>query len=221
MSALINILVDLLYPPRCMLCGTVMDSSAELLCRSCLYGELPEYEGAPRTVPYFEKCVVPFFYEEPISGAVRRMKFYGMQSYADQFAAWIAVLVRDRLAGQIDLISWVPCSRRRAWSRGFDQSKLLAQALARELELEAVCTLRKIRHNPKQSKTPNAAMRRANVLGAYQAFLPERFRGKRILLIDDVITTGATMSECGKVLKMAGSGELFCAAAAAVHGDKQ
>ena len=220
MSALGDVVLDLLYPPKCMLCGELLSDSDETVCRNCRYGDLPEYTGKDRTIPYFEMCTAPFFYEEPISDAIRRMKFHGMQSYVEQFAAWMAVPVRDQMAGKIDLISWVPCSRRRVWTRGFDQAKLLAEALARDLQLEACCTLRKVKHNAKQSKAANAAMRRANVLGVYAAYQPERFRGKRILLVDDVVTTGATMSECGKVLKLAGSGELYCAAVAAVHGDK-
>ena len=98
---------------------------------------------------------------------------------------------------------------------------MLAQALAKNLDEEAVCTLKKVRHTPKQSKTANAAARRANVLGAYRAIDPDALKGKRILVIDDVVTTGATLSECGKVLKMAGAGPLVCAVIAATHREKE
>lgn len=220
MSSLGTVILDLLYPPKCMLCGALLQKEEQTLCRNCNHRELPEFYGKEREVPFFKGCAAPFFYEEPVSEAIRRMKFQGMQSYVEQFAKWMAVSVRDKLADQYDLISWVPCSRRRVWSRGFDQSELLAKAVAAELGTEAVRTLRKIRHNPKQSKTANAAMRRANVLGAYQAADPEIFRGKRILLIDDVLTTGATLSECGKVLRLAGAESMVCAVIAAVHGEK-
>ena len=154
-----------------------------------------------------------------MTDAVRRFKFHGVTAFGEQLGRWLAGTVRNKLDGCYDLISWVPCSRRRVWTRGFDQSKLLAETLAKELGVEAVCTLKKVRHNPKQSLTSGAAKRRANVLGAYRPFHPERFAGKRILLIDDVLTTGATLSECGKVLQMAGAGSLVCAVVAAVHGD--
>lgn len=218
---MMEILLDLLFPPKCMLCGELLKKEEKTLCRNCANSDLPEFTGRGREVPFFEECVAPFFYEEPISGAVRKMKFHGMQTYVEQFAKWMAVSVRDKLSGRFDVVSWVPCSWQRVWTRGFDQSKLLAVALAKELGVEAVCTLQKIRHNPKQSKTANVAMRRANVLGAYGAKEPERLKGKRILLIDDVLTTGATLSECGKVLKLAGSGELVCAVIAAVHTEKE
>ena len=163
----------------------------------------------------FEKAVAPFYYETPIRDALIRFKFDGMQSYAAQFAAWMAVWVRDKLAGEYDVISWVPCSALRRWTRGYDQSQLLAQALGKELGVQTIQTLKKVKHNRKQSKTPNPAKRRANVLGVYQPYKPDRFTGKRILLVDDVLTTGATLSECGKILRMAGSGDLVCAVIAA------
>ena len=216
MSGLIRYVLDLLYPPKCMLCGRFLESSDESLCGRC-GSELPEYDEALRSVPYFEKVVAPFYYEEPIRGAVLRFKFHGMQNYAGQFAAWMAVWVRDKLEGEYDLISWVPCSRRRRWSRGFDQAELLARALAKELGTEATATLKKIKHNPKQSQTGGAERRRAHVLGVYQTMKPQRIVGKRILLVDDVLTTGATLSECGKVLRMAGSGDLTCAVIAATR----
>ena len=221
MSAILDLILDLLFPPKCMLCGKLLKKEEQTLCRECANSDLPEFSGKTREVPFFEECVAPFFYETPISDAIQKMKFHGMQTYAEQFAAWMAVPVRDKLAGKYDVISWVPCSRRRVWTRGFDQAKMLAQALAKNLDEEAVCTLKKVRHTPKQSKTANAAARRANVLGAYRAIDPDALKGKRILVIDDVVTTGATLSECGKVLKIAGAGPLVCAVIAATHREKE
>ena len=220
MNGLIRYLLDLLYPPKCMLCGAVLEHSDTLLCPQG-HAELPEFDGPLRTVPYFEKTVAPFFYEEPVRSAVLRFKFHGMQAYAEQFAEWMAIWVRDKLEGEYDFVSWVPCSRRRKWERGFDQAKLLAEALANELGTEAIATLKKCKHNPKQSRTSNAAQRRANVLGVYRVINPEQISGKRILLVDDVLTTGATLSECGKVLRMAGSGNPVCAVIAATRLDEK
>lgn len=220
MNAALRWLLDLLYPPKCMLCGRLLESAVQPLCGRC--GEdLPEYEGAARRVPYFERCAAPFFYEPPIREAILRFKFRGMESYADQFAQWMAVSVRDKLEGTYDLISWVPCSRRRRRKRGFDQAELLAKALAKELNVEAACTLKKIRNNQAQSRTVGAAQRRANVMGVYRACAPECIAGRRILLVDDIITTGSTLSECGKTLRLAGSGDLVCAAIAVTRQDHE
>lgn len=220
MSPLLELFLDLLFPPKCMLCGALLKKEEQTLCRNCACSELPEITGKAEEVPFFKECVAPFHYETPIRDAILRLKFHGMQSYAEQFAAWMAVLVKEKLAGKYDVISWVPCSRLRKWTRGFDQAKLLAQALAKELDCEAVSTLKKIRNNRKQSTISNPAARRANVMGVYRVPNPELIRGKRILLIDDVLTTGATLSECGKMLRMAGSGELVCAVIASAHNRK-
>lgn len=221
MSSLTELFLDLLFPPKCMLCGVLLQDEEQTLCGKCICSDLPEFTEKSREVSFFEDCVAAFYYETPISDSILRLKFHGMQTFVEQYAVWLSVLVKDRLAGKYDLISWVPCSRRRVWARGFDQAELLAKALAKALETEAVCTLKKIRHNRKQSRTADAARRRANVLGAYKVPNPEQIRGKRILLIDDVLTTGATMSECGKMLQLAGSGKLVCAVIAAARSRKE
>lgn len=219
MNKAINWLLDLFFPPKCMLCDRIMDSSEELLCRSCMYGELPEYPTIAPKVSYFSDCAVVFKYEDSIKEAILQFKFHGMKNYSRQFANWMTVIIRDKLAGKYDMISWVPCSAFRRWKRGYDQAEVLARAVAEELHIPAVRTLRKVRHNRQQSRTTSAAQRRANVLDAYRSWRPEEFQKKRILLIDDVLTTGSTMSECGKTLRLAGSGDLVCAALAAVHSD--
>ena len=128
--------------------------------------------------------------------------------------------VRAELAGQYDFVTWVPCSRRRRWQRGFDQAELLARALARELEAEVRPTLLKVRHNPPQSRTKSASARRANVLGVYRILPGAPVSGAKILVVDDIITTGATLSACGQVLRLAGAADLVCAAIAATdHKD--
>lgn len=218
MNALVRWFLDLLYPPKCMLCHRLMESSEQHLCGRC-EGDLPYFEGPLRKVQYFEKAVAPFYYEGYIRDSILRFKFHGMQSYAQQYAAWMKVWITDELEGKYDMISWTPCGPKRKRSRGFDQSELLARTLSEVLGVPCIQTLKKIRDTKKQSNMPNAAARRGNVLGVYRAVEPERFRGKKILLVDDVLTTGATMSECGKTLRIAGSGELVCAAVAVVRSN--
>ena len=209
MNAVVRWMWDLLYPPKCMLCHRLMESSEQLLCGRCDY-DMPDCDHG-RNVEYFAKTAIAFYYEGNIRNSIHRFKFYGAQSYAEGYARWMLPKIRSELDGTYDLISWVPCSFMRRWIRGYDQAQVLAQKLAEQLGVECVRTLKKVRHTKKQSMISNAAKRRANVLGAYKAVMPERFFGKRILLIDDVLTTGATMSECGKVLRMAGAVDPVCA----------
>lgn len=209
-------LLELLYPAKCMLCHRLLEQPQGLLCGRCTY-ELPEYDKLPPKVQFFVKAAVPLYYEGYVRDAVLRFKFGGMQGYAVQFAQWMAQRIQAEMAGHYDVVSWVPCSFRRRWTRGFDQAELLAKEVAKQLDAVCVPTLKKIRHTPRQSGIRDAARRRANVLGAYRAIDPTMIAGKRILLVDDVLTTGATMSECGKTLRLAGSGELVCTVAAIVR----
>lgn len=212
-------LCDLLYPPKCMLCGRLLRDSEAVLCGRCGH-ELPEWDNAPRRVPGYERCAAAFVYEEPIRGSILRFKFHGMQTYAVQFARWMAVRVRGELRTSFDFVTWTPCSRRRRWSRGFDQAELLAKALARELDLEARPTLEKFRHRPPQSKTKTAAKRRANVQGAYRLLPGADVRSRTVLVVDDILTTGATLGECGRILRQAGAKDLYAAVIAAVNQDE-
>ena len=122
--------------------------------------------------------------------------------------------VRDKLTGKFDLVTWVPVSRKRRRTRGYDQAELLCRETARELGMQPLLTLEKCTDNRAQSSLSGAEERFENAKGAYRAVQPERFAGKRVLLIDDIVTTGATMSECARVLRKAGAAEVVCAALA-------
>jgi ComF family protein len=114
-----------------------------------------------------------------------------------------------------DCLTWIPVSRIRKFTRGFDQVELLAQAVGRELGITPVPMLKKIRHNRRQSSIAGQAQRRANVLGAYRIENALEIQDKRILMLDDILTTGSTASECARMLLTAGAKEVHCAAMAA------
>ena len=95
--------------------------------------------------------------------------------------------------------------------------ELLARAVGRELGTEPTRLLRKTRSAPPQSGISGEAARRANVLGAYRVTDSQAIRDKRILLLDDVITTGATASECARTLLTAKAKQVNCAAVARRH----
>lgn len=210
---LLDWLLDLLYPPRCMLCHRLIEAKDAPVCRRCM-DALPEHDGAERYVPGAAHCVVTFFYEGTLRDGFLRYKFEGRQWYAGQFGTWLAVTIRDKLTGTYDLITWVPVSSRRRRTRGYDQAELLCREAARALGAEPVRTLEKRTDNRAQSSLTDAAQRIENAKGVYCAVQPERFAGKRVLLIDDIVTTGATLSECARVLRKAGAAEIVCAALA-------
>lgn len=151
--------------------------------------------------------------------SIHRFKFSGMQQYAAAYGRLIAaVLLRSHV--EFDVLTWVPISANRRRKRGYDQSRLIAKTVAGELKVPCVRTLEKRLDNKPQSRQKDAASRHANVLNAYRSVSPENFAGKRVLLIDDIITTGATLTECSKVLRIAGAGEVECAVLAAAMLDK-
>ena len=114
-------------------------------------------------------------------------------------------------------MTFVPVSWRRNFSRGFDQARLLAEATARLWGVRAEPTLRKVRHNRAQSSITSPSRRAENVKDAYAVPYPARVRGRRFLLIDDVCTTGSTISAAADALMAAGADSVVCAALAGGH----
>ncbi len=201
-----DFLMDLLFPRRCPFCGKVTGSA--LLCQKC-GGALP-YTGHRSVVEgSYGRCASPLYYEKEAREAVLAFKFGGRLGGVDCFARLLADCAAEAFSGQFDTVTWVPVSPQRRRQRGFDQSWELCRALGRHYGLVPVETLRKTLDAPAQSSLGGAAERRANVLGAYEP-VPENIWGKRILLVDDILTTGATMGECARVLRENGAAEVVC-----------
>ena len=163
---------------------------------------------------FLDSWTAIWYYEEPVRSSIHRYKFANARSYADCYGRILAMKLQQQHPEGFDLLTWVPISARRKFSRGYDQSQLLAKAVAEELESPYLPLLKKIKNNPPQSGFSGEAKRRANVLGVYQVRNAELVKGKRILLLDDVITTGATAGECARVLLTAGAKEVHCGAVA-------
>lgn len=216
---LIRLILDLLYPPKCIFCGTLLRSSNNLICEKCKK-ELPfTKNGGILKGNFFTSCVSPLYYEDDVREALLRYKFYRATGYAEPFAELIADCVTEYIDGQVDMISWVPLSRKRLRQRGYDQARLLAEAVSKRMGIPCVSVLNKKRHTAPQSRTGSAEKRRSNISGAYTVNNPEIVRGKNILLIDDIVTTGSTFSECSRTLGMSGANRVYCAAVARKRED--
>lgn len=215
MSGPLGFVLDLLFPPKCVFCGKVLDTGEDGLCARC-QRELPWLTDgeAELTGEFFSLCAASLRYQDKVRDSVRRYKFKGRRGYHKLYGRLVAQCVHDHLAGRYDLITWVPLSPQRKKERGYDQAFLLASAAALELGEVAVEALRKERNTDPQSGLTENAQRRANVLGAYTPVDPELVAGKRVLLIDDVVTTGSTLSECARMLRTMGAEDVVCAALA-------
>lgn len=211
---------NLLFPPKCILCRKVLRDNETDLCHTCRT-EIQEHPEPSIKLPYLAKWCALWYYEEKVRGSLLRYKFSNARSYSKPYGRMLAMKLQRELP-DFDILTWVPISSLRKWKRGYDQVQLIAQCVAAELGVEALPTLKKIRHNPPQSGFGDASRRRANVLGAYKALNPQKLERKRVLLLDDIITTGATAGECARILLTAGASEVYCAAiAAASHQHKK
>ena len=208
---LISPILDLIFPPKCVFCARIMAGDGLRICPDCQQ-KLPWLEGeaAGKTVEFTSKCVSALRYQGKAAEGIHRYKFSGRESSCTVFGVLLSQVVDDHLKGQFDVITWVPVSRQRRRERGYDQSFLLARELGRILNRKPVGLLRKTKHLQPQSRLNGAAERRANVMGAYCVPRPERVQGKRVLLVDDVVTTGATLSECARTLLLAGAEAVVC-----------
>lgn len=203
--------LDLLYPPKCPFCQHILDEPRSPLCRSCMT-KLPWLQGAhsQRKIDFAEGCVSPLRYEGAVREAIHRYKFSNIAAYGQPLGILMAQCVQDHPEIQVDMVTWTPLSRKRRWERGFDQAELLANSLGHELGLPVQGTLKKVRHTSRQSTLEEESQRRANVRGAYALRKHTQVKGKHILLVDDVVTSGATLEECAAMLRLAGAERIWC-----------
>lgn len=211
-------LLDLLFPPRCPFCRGAVEKDGTL-CADC-QAALPWRVGqkAHRRIDLLEDCASALSYHGLVRGCIHRFKFYRKRGYAKVLGPLAAQCARDHFPQDFDLISWPPLSPKSLRRRGFDQAQLLAQAVAADRDMAATALLRKKNSVRQQSRLRDPAARRANVLGAYSLLEPQTVRGKTILLVDDVVTSGATLSECARMLLTAGADGVWAVTLAAAGG---
>ncbi|MCQ2419470.1 MAG: ComF family protein [Clostridia bacterium] len=211
---LIDRFLDLVYPPKCIFCRRLLERSENGICRACSLS-LPPDESPERKSKFFDSCTSCYEYSGVVRESLLRFKFKQASHYADIYGKFLAVRLFEHGIENYDLVTWVPVSRRRRRKRGYDQAELLARSVARELSLPIAATLEKFVDNPPQSHKATPAERQANVRGVYRIVDADAVKNKQILLIDDIVTTGATLSECGCVLALAGAASVHCGTFAA------
>lgn len=205
MNWLLNGLLNLLYPSRCPFCGRVLDRGEDGLCFACQKALPWVGEDEVRTVEFCDGCLSPLWYRDGVRDGVHRYKFQSGRSHARLFGTLMAQCLQDRWEEPVDLITWVPLSRKRLRERGYDQAGLLAQRVGEVTGLPVAAALEKSRNTKPQSRLGQDAIRRANVLGAYACRPEAELDGKRVVLVDDVVTSGATLAECAALLRAAGA----------------
>ena len=213
-------ILELFYPRKCVLCGTLLEKDQTDLCETCRI-EAPEYPFRKRKIQFLDSFTAVWYYEGNVRSSLLRFKFCGQHGYADTYGRLLAMRLQEWVPEGFDVLTWVPVSPLRRLERGYDQARLIAEAVGRELGMTAVPALKKIRNNRRQSGITGEAERRANVLGVYRIRDAQLWKDRRVLLVDDILTTGSTASECARVLLTAGAKEVHCAAVAAARKDKK
>lgn len=210
-------LLDIFFPPKCPFCSKHTVKRQAGCCETCK-GRLAENHEIIRLAVGQAKrevrCLAPFVYEGLTRKAILALKFHHHREYAPLLGALLASQLSKRLDSfQADMVTAVPLSKARQNERGYNQSALLAKTFAREIGLPYEELLCKVRENQVQH-TLSADERENNVQGVYAAAKQSLIKGKNVLLVDDIVTTGSTLSECAKVLLSAGAKEVLCAAMA-------
>ncbi len=231
-------LLEIGLPSVCLLCRQSLTRPGTF-CSTCLH------EMRPVTSPRCPRCDLPFaaldgsdhlcqpctllpppflwarsagLYQDSLRRAVQRLKFQGDFNLDRPLAGLMRSVLQQSLeAYEADLLVPVPLFRRRLRRRGFNQALLLARALRLEGLPVAARLLRRVRDTAPQSGL-KAIQRRQNLRGAFE--MESSLRGERVLLLDDVMTTGATARECSRVLLAGGAGAVAVAvlARASLHG---
>lgn len=215
----LSLLTDLAYPSTCAHCETFCDNSGPLCpdcdqkllalaaAPGCIHCATPLAQAnapCPRCLgkglyPY-EKVLRLAVFHEPLKTLIHHIKYNRRWPLADYLADQLLAQPRiQNLLTQIDAILPVPLHRRQQLKRGYNQATLIALRIARKSRLPIIHPVVRIRDTPSQTNLPQKA-RHANVRGAFALRKPHQITTKRILIVDDVMTTGATLQSVARTL---------------------
>lgn len=209
---ILNTCINTVFPPRCPYCNAVIRFN-QLACNKCAI-ELQQ-ENIITTLKHC-KSISPYRYDGMYKNAVWHLKFNNCPNYAEQMAIPMCIAIKSEFAEYLndnlkfDYITCVPFTRRKYKERGYNQSQLLAKYIAMNLNLKYAPVLIKIKDNKTQHNLPRNK-RQKNVSGVFDINQKYSVKGKRILIIDDILTTGSTLSECTDVLYSNGAEHILCA----------
>lgn len=208
------------FSRRCAICGRVVALDEELCgdCRKlerieqprCLYcGRAKSDCNCKDRKSEYDGITAPFYYLDNLVTAIHNLKFNEQPLLARKMGEEMALAVKETFPDEVfDVITSVPLSKRRKNDRGYNQAELLAKSISLNLEIPYAELLRKIVNNKVQHKE-SARIRRINVYGVYDLVDGVDVTGKSVLLVDDVKTTGSTLNECAKMLKIYGADKVF------------
>jgi competence protein ComFC len=199
--------LNLIFPQQCKLCK---HPNSKPLCEKCLSNfERFENKQPEITSVFFDSAISGGIYSGRLKETVKLLKYKNGKLLAPYLADFMLNSFSS-IERNVDIVTYVPMSKRKEVSRGYNQSKLLASELSKLIKKPCYELLTRISDNVEQNKS-NSAARHKNIKGAF--IVNRKFTNKlpgfgKVLLIDDVFTTGSTVNECSRVLKIAGVQEV-------------
>ena len=199
----------LIYPERCPYCGDIIKSET-IACKACMKKldtlQKPIVRGA-----FGFRCVSSFLYGGTVRRMILRVKYHERIQYLPQIAVVMEKDVRQAYGNiDFDCISYVPMHPVDQKKRGYNQAELLGRQLSDLLGIPCVDLLEKTKRTEKQQRL-QYAKRKKNLIGAFRVTDTDAVKGKRILMIDDIITTGITLGTCCQTLNRAKPQMICCA----------
>lgn len=195
--------MEIMFPTRavCMGCGSMAGFETEWLCRDCLRQMTKGWIGAfPE--PKLDGAAAAYPYGGPAGGVVRNFKYAGVTALAGPMAEEMLLALERIQPVGAEMIVPVPMHPKRIRQRGYNQSELLAKIIAEALEVPCENGLIRLRDTVQQARLEGDE-RRKNLKNAFRA--EPCVSGWRVLLVDDVYTTGETARECAKALREGGA----------------
>ncbi|MBP7737339.1 MAG: ComF family protein [Spirochaetes bacterium] len=219
---MLGIFLDILFPSRCAACGATVASADRRLCPSCagridvLEEGCPFCSGPAGKSPcpscadrhwYITRHIALSDYSGVMKSAIRKMKFGGIRGIYSALGSLAArEIVRRSISA--DIITWVPMNSKKEWRRGFNQSERISSFISKKTGIPGRALLREKRGAGAQ-RDLGLRDRFIHSLGRYEPVKGPNLSGKSVLLVDDVYTTGATINECARQLRMAGAEQVF------------
>lgn len=227
----IDTLMCVLFPRRCALCGSVTEID-KYICDDCKNAKRPSgkvckkcahspdnCECKGKIYDYKELCAA-YYFNGSIATGIVRFKNSGFTELKTAFAHEMSKCIKERYADiHFDCITYVPLHKSRLKERGYNQAKLLAQEISKELDIPLDDLLIKVR-NTKSQRSINQNERKGNLRAAFDLALDKDVKDKTILLIDDVKTTGSTLNECATTLRAYDAKAVYTAVIAAAKDNK-
>jgi ComF family protein len=205
--SILDSIFNFIMPRKCSFCGKI--TSGEDICSECM-AQLPWRERTSVDIDYADSCWAPLWYEGNAAAAIKRFKFSGAQQLDECLGRLMYECIAASPSSGFDVVTWVPVNFVRRQKRRYDQAYLLAKTVARHMGVKCRRMLVKQHNILPQYKMSGSAQRKANVSGAYRLCSGTNPEGLRILLIDDIVTTGSTLNECSRLLLTAGAQSVVC-----------